>query len=430
MRRAHLALLALLAGCADRSNLVRLVDTSCPAGSHFDGSGCVSDDLVCGAGTHLSGIECLADSLVTCGSGTYQSGYTCLPLGAATCGAGTHLAGNQCLPDSGLTCGTGTHLSGTTCLPDPGITCGPGTHASAGTCLPDPPLTCGPGTHLAGSSCLPDLTVTCAAGTHLDAGRCVLDASTVFELRTAASTIPADGYSKIPVLVLGRNADGSPSQASLVLWTSRPGAGAFTPVQVTLGPLGAIAFFTPCSSASVGCTGGVELRASLATDPTTPVAASGPLTLAAPAGVGSSAPCLLGGNVMFFDGNDYIFNGTMTVTSGTFSAGGSEQVVSVQVTPGQQGQGTGWMLDFSASQLGQPLATQVYTGAMRYPFEQPGVPGLSLSGDGRGCSVLTGRFEIEELVRSAGRLSRFTATFEQHCEGGSSALRGCIHLEQ
>jgi hypothetical protein len=27
-------------------------------------------------------------------------------------------------------------------------------------------------------------------------------------------------------------------------------------------------------------------------------------------------------------------------------------------------------------------------------------------------------------------LQSFTATFEQHCEGGSAALRGCVHWEQ
>ena len=39
-----------------------------------------------------------------------------------------------------------------------------------------------------------------------------------------------------------------------------------------------------------------------------------------PAGVGSVAPCLVGGNVMFFDGNDYIYNGMLTVTQGAFTA--------------------------------------------------------------------------------------------------------------
>lgn len=408
MARTRLAVLFLLASCADSSQLARLDGASCPVGNHLEGATCVTD-LVCGAGTHLSGTQCVADALVT----------------GVVCGAGTHLASDQCVPD---VCGAGTHLSGSTCVPDQVITCGAGTHAEAGVCVLNPTLTCGPGTHLSGTTCVPDLLITCGAGTHLDVDRCVLDASTVFELRVAASVLPADGYSKIPVLVIGRNADGTPSHASVILWTDRPGAGGFTPVQVTLGPLGAIAYFTPCSSASVGCTGPVELRASLATAPTTPVATSGPITLTAPAGVGSAAACLTGGNVMFFDGNDYIFNGTMSVTKGTFTAQGSDKVVRVAVTPSDPAQGLWWDLDFSSTQLGLPLTTQVYDGAIRYPFELPGVPGLSVSGDGRGCNTLTGRFEIQELVWSAGKVSRFTATFEQHCENGPSVLRGCIHV--
>ena len=85
-----------------------------------------------------------------------------------------------------------------------------------------------------------------------------------------------------------------------------------------------------------------------------------------------------------------------------------------------------WFLDFAAP-LGAPLATGVYEGATRWPFQSPTGPGLSVSGEGRGCNTLTGRFEVLEVVYGAsGDVERFAATFEQHCEGGMAALIGSI----
>lgn len=83
-----------------------------------------------------------------------------------------------------------------------------------------------------------------------------------------------------------------------------------------------------------------------------------------------------------------------------------------------------WYLDFAAPDL-QPLAVGSYNGAVRYPFQGAGVPGLSVSGDGRGCNQLTGFFDVHELVLGAGNeVLSFRATFEQHCEGSAPALRG------
>ena len=65
--------------------------------------------------------------------------------------------------------------------------------------------------------------------------------------------------------------------------------------------------------------------------------------------------------------------------------------------------------------------------AERFPFEANGRPGLDVSGDGRGCNTLTGRFRITEAT--IGPTVSFTAAFEQHCEGGTAALRGCVHYQ-
>jgi hypothetical protein len=87
-----------------------------------------------------------------------------------------------------------------------------------------------------------------------------------------------------------------------------------------------------------------------------------------------------------------------------------------------------WYVDFAAPP-GEPLVEGSYTGALRYPFNN-GAPGLSVSGDGRGCNTLTGQFDVNEISQaSTGELLVFDATFEQHCEGGDPALYGRIRIE-
>ncbi|MFT3913743.1 MAG: hypothetical protein QM704_06445 [Anaeromyxobacteraceae bacterium] len=423
--------LALVCGCStDASGL------GCPPGTFASGGRCVSS-YTCGAGTHEEGGACVADAGATCGAGTHAEGFVCVPdePDVVTCGAGTYLGpGNACLPynpTTPVTCGAGTHLSGTTCVADTQITCGPGTHLDAGVCYPNPPASCGPGTHLSGAQCVPDAVLSCGAGTHLDVDRCVADATTTFELRVAGTSLTADGYSKFPVLVLGRNADGTPSNADVILWSSRPGSGTFTPSLFALGPFGRTVSFVPCSAASQGCTGPTEFLLALASAPDVVVAKVGPVQLTAPAGVGSAAPCLLGGNALYFDGSGYIFTGTQTVTDGAWSTpNSSASAVRLWLTPSQRSQGLWWDLEFSSTQLGQPLAAQVYEGAERAPFASPGHPGIDIGGDGRGCNTISGRFQIHELAWAGTALSRFTASFEQFCEQApTNVLRGCVHYE-
>ncbi|UUY09922.1 hypothetical protein LRS11_07785 [Pseudomonas sp. J452] len=66
-----------------------------------------------------------------------------------------------------------------------------------------------------------------------------------------------------------------------------------------------------------------------------------------------------------------------------------------------------------------------YNGAMRAGFKDADKPGLDFEGNGRGCSKLTGRFDIFEVTYgSDGVVTALNASFEQHCEGGAPALRG------
>ena len=53
-----------------------------------------------------------------------------------------------------------------------------------------------------------------------------------------------------------------------------------------------------------------------------------------------------------------------------------------------------------------------------------------MSGDGRGCNTVMGRFDVDELTRWAdGSVKTIQATFEQHCEGASAAMFGRIRFE-
>lgn len=86
-----------------------------------------------------------------------------------------------------------------------------------------------------------------------------------------------------------------------------------------------------------------------------------------------------------------------------------------------------WNLDLAGPNNG-PLAVGTYNDARRWPFAGA-QPALSFSGTGRGCNTLTGSFVIRDMVLGAGgTLDRFFATFEQHCEGRSPALRGEISI--
>ncbi|WP_030464527.1 hypothetical protein [Kitasatospora sp. NRRL B-11411] len=106
-------------------------------------------------------------------------------------------------------------------------------------------------------------------------------------------------------------------------------------------------------------------------------------------------------------------------------ANDDHSVVSVSV---DSALGQYWNLSFSAPQ-GTALAVGTYTGAVREPFAGPTQPGLEVSGDGRGCNTLTGSFTVTNVVFGPhGYVQDFDASYEQHCEGGTAALRGEIHI--
>jgi hypothetical protein len=85
-----------------------------------------------------------------------------------------------------------------------------------------------------------------------------------------------------------------------------------------------------------------------------------------------------------------------------------------------------WTGDFQAMNSVSELRPGYYGDLSRYPFNNALKGGLSWSGEGRGCNNLTGWFAVDAVTYAAGVLKSIDLRFEQHCEGGSSALRGQV----
>ena len=61
-------------------------------------------------------------------------------------------------------------------------------------------------------------------------------------------------------------------------------------------------------------------------------------------------------------------------------------------------------------------------------FEDTHKAGLDISGDGRGCNVVTGEFAIEKIVYSDSQIQQFIATFRQYCDEDTNPTLGRIEL--
>jgi hypothetical protein len=124
------------------------------------------------------------------------------------------------------------------------------------------------------------------------------------------------------------------------------------------------------------------------------------------------------------DAGDYIGGGQAleyTQSNAIITVSVSLNVVRVSVRGDQS-----WTGEF-APPAGVPPKVGTFTGATRYPFNSQESPGLSWSGEGRGCNTLTGSFSVDSLAYANGLLASIDLRFEQHCEGGTAALRGTIH---
>jgi len=134
---------------------------------------------------------------------------------------------------------------------------------------------------------------------------------------------------------------------------------------------------------------------------------------------------------LFSDPDDFIGQGQTTfLTPLTGNINAVQNTVNgVDVSYfGGPGFFTTWNLHFAAPD-NQLLTVGSYNNAVLYSTEGPGVPGLLVNGNGRGCSSITGNFRVQEITYGSsflGPVESFDAFFVQFCDGSPAAIRGEI----
>ncbi|WP_169791349.1 hypothetical protein [Sandaracinus amylolyticus] len=88
-----------------------------------------------------------------------------------------------------------------------------------------------------------------------------------------------------------------------------------------------------------------------------------------------------------------------------------------------------WTFEFRSRDDDVPLGPGTYLDAQRAPFREPGHPGMSIGGTGRGCNTLGGSFTILDIELDGAVLRRLRARYEQYCDRGEPRLVGCIRYE-
>jgi hypothetical protein len=154
------------------------------------------------------------------------------------------------------------------------------------------------------------------------------------------------------------------------------------------------------------------------------------------ASVDVQTACLVGDDIFVIAGDDYIHSGPPLVIEGGAGwrvdiqqqVNGLPSFLNIDI-------GINWTANFSTASLGVPLLPGTYTNIERAEFTDPNRAGLDVFGDGAGCDTDTGQFTVIDMEASSDdagtvTLKSFTATFEQHCEGGPQYNVGCVHVSQ
>ncbi|MFJ3228089.1 hypothetical protein ACIPJS_32720 [Streptomyces sp. NPDC086783] len=112
-----------------------------------------------------------------------------------------------------------------------------------------------------------------------------------------------------------------------------------------------------------------------------------------------------------------------TPRTATITAQGTAESVRVRVS-GDAGR---WEVELAAP-IGEKLRPGVYRDAERAAFRTGRAPGLDVSGDGRGCNEVHGRFSVDQIETDAsGAVTVLDATYTQRCERADApALKGVV----
>lgn len=155
------------------------------------------------------------------------------------------------------------------------------------------------------------------------------------------------------------------------------------------------------------------------------VTAAGLLTAATPA---HAQPVVNGTFTMTGDPGDWVTGGDTysydTAAGDHLTIRASDDLRGVSLSINAKN-GDWWSMDLRAA-LGKQLTVGNYPEATRAPFSGAGA-GIDIGGNGRGCNTIKGSFVVADVAFGPhGYVERLDATFEQHCEGGTSALRGRV----
>jgi hypothetical protein len=113
-----------------------------------------------------------------------------------------------------------------------------------------------------------------------------------------------------------------------------------------------------------------------------------------------------------------------TLADSEITASASERRISLRVDGDSS-----WNGSFELPAPFSEPAVGLFEDAERYPFNADSVPGLSFTGEGRGCNTVAGWFAVDEIGYDGDSLDHVTLRFEQHCEAGSKALRGKLRFD-
>lgn len=152
---------------------------------------------------------------------------------------------------------------------------------------------------------------------------------------------------------------------------------------------------------------------------------------------------------------DYIIGNSSTIydsSTGKFNVQLNQENQSLRISyednlaPGEVFANNDFDIEFQARK-GTQLQVGKYAHAKRFPFNTSTEAkyednyvayeevvtsnhGFALGGNGRACNKLTAQFEIRslEIDSTTGKLTKFAATFKQHCESGETYASGGVIL--
>jgi len=129
--------------------------------------------------------------------------------------------------------------------------------------------------------------------------------------------------------------------------------------------------------------------------------------------------------VMHSDPGDFVGDGrdwSYSPTNASIVVTGNHSLITTDIDANN---GDWWNLVFQAP-ADDILAPGATFNATRYPFNNGGA-GMDVSGEGRGCNVLSGTFTVKKIAFAPDATPRYLGIdFVQHCENATPAFHGTL----